>query len=216
MKLYNELISKLQKGEPFKFSRWGDGEWLCMQGFQGENRDGNIYTPELRTALIDILGSQPQYYMGIQYGVFYNERLRKDAISQMLFLNKIDWVNGDILHQASEFGCLRWFVDALKDRNVVVIGAEYFSELPYHHITTKPDNSYYDNESIFMEINSRDVTGYNTDPVYLVASAMNSNIIIDKLPDNVTAIDIGSVFDPYLGRPRARYQHTMKINKLWY
>ena len=215
MKFYSEIIQNLKNKIPFRFSRWGDGEWLCMSGFQGKNRDGNIYLPELRNALIKIFQSAPQYYFGIQHGVFYDEMLRVYVINELFCNDTLELVDGDILHKASEFNYLRHFVDALKDRNVVVIGAEYFSELPYHHITTKDSNSFWDNESIFMEINSRDVTGYNTDPVYLVAQAMNSNVIIDMLPDNVTAIDIGSVFDPYLGRPRASYQYTMNIEKLW-
>jgi len=217
MNFYTEMINKLKSGEPFKFSRWGDGEWGCMAGWQGENRDGNKYLPELGESLRTILDSEPNYYMGLQYGVLYNEQLREYVFNHLFVHYGINWVNGDVLHQASEFGYLPLFIDALRGRNVIVIGAEYFSELPYHHITTEPDNSYHDNESIFMEINSRDVTGYNTDPVYLVASAMNSNVIIDKLPDTVTAIDIGSVFDPYLGRPRASYQHKMnvKFNDLW-
>ena len=59
------------------------------------------------------------------------------------------------------------------------------------------------------------IHGIKGNPVYLVSAAMNSNVIIDQLPKDCTAIDIGSVFDPYLGRPRASYQYTMKINKLW-
>jgi len=219
MKFYHEIIRKLKDHEPFKFSRWGDGEWLCMQGETGENRDGNTYLPELQNELLKILYFEPDYYMGIQYGVFYNEKyvhgqqcpsLREFMIKKMFSLPDVDWVNGDILHQASEFEWLDMFVDALKDRNVIVIGAEYFKELPYHHIVIPDANSYHTND-ITLEFASK----YTDEPVFLVAAAMNSNVIIDRLPDSVTAIDIGSVFDPYLGKPRASYQHKMKINKLW-
>jgi len=154
--------------------------------------------------------------MGIQYGVLYNQDLR-NFVFNILFMKYLDfnWVNGDVLHQASEFGHLKEFVDALKDRNVWIIGAEYFNRSPYKQMVTPGINSYSYNKTLFQYINAADVTGHNGNPVYLVASAMNSNVIIDQLPDNVTAIDIGSVFDPYLGRPRASYQHTMKIEKLW-
>jgi len=218
-----KFLDKLRKGEPFKFSRWGDGEWLCMQGEEGENRDGNTYLPELGKELMRILQSEPNYYIGIQYGVFYNEKyvhghshpsLREFMIDHLFHLD-LDLVNGDILHQASEFGYLKEFTDALKDRNVVIIGAAYFKDLPYHHIVTREANSFHINRDIIRETEAMDVTGYNIDPVYLVASAMNSNVIIDRLPDNVTAIDIGSVFDPYLGRPRASYQHNVTLKDLW-
>lgn len=213
MKFYNELISKLQKGEPFKFSRWGDGEWGCMAGWQGENRDGNKYTPELADALKYILLSSPDYYMGIQYGVLYNPILRDDVFKWMFDTKyRLNWVNGDILHQASEFGYLGEFVDVLKKRNIIYIGADYFREISWaQHITISGTNSYSENDKISELINCVVASR----PVFLISAAMNSNVIIDRLPDNVTAIDIGSVFDPYLGRPRASYQHTMKINKLW-
>jgi len=213
MKFYYEILDKLHNGVPFKFSRWGDGEWLTMMGFQGQNRDGNNYTPELREALIKILYSEPQYYMGLQYGVLYNEQLRKYVFSELFFHDKINWVMGDVLHVASELGLLRHFTDALKDRIVWIIGAEYFKELPYQHLLIPSNNSFGRIDNVINGCCQRVYIG----DVFLVAAAMNSNVIIDNLPPDVTAIDIGSVFDPYLGRPRASYQHKMnvKFSDLW-
>lgn len=214
MKFYREIIQKLKDGENFKLSRWGDGEWGCIKGWTGENRDGNTYMPVLRDELIKILDSGPDYYIGLQYGVLYNEELR-DLVFKLLFTLNVDLVNGDVLHQASEYGYLQEFVDVLFTRNIVYIGADYFYELPFVDCTIKisPSNSYYSNPEIDKQVNLIEVTGFN--PVYLVSAAMNSNVIIDRLPDDVTAIDIGSVFDPYLGRPRAAYQRKMKITPLW-
>lgn len=209
MKFYNEICEKLENGTPFRMSRWGDGEWGCMAGWTGVNRDGNEYSPDLRRELIEIFESKPDYYIGIQHGVFYNDDLREYVI-RTLFWKDTDYVDGDIIHKASEFGYLDEFVTALKDRCVVVIGAEYFNKLPYKLVTTPGTNSYSDNYRILQ-----DAAQYAMNPVYLVANAMNSNVIIDKLPDSATAIDIGSVFDPYLGRPRASYQHNMKADWLW-
>ena len=211
MRFYNEMCEKLRRGEPFKFSRWGDGEWGCMKGWKGKNRDGNEYTPQLRQELQAILYGEQDYYFGLQYGVLYNPELR-DYVFNILFTDKHNWVNGDVLHQASEYGYLGEFINALRDRIVVIIGAKYFSKLPYNHIVTPDINSYPDNDYI---LRSTEYFSPFDDPVYLVASAMNSNVIIDELPDRVTAIDIGSVFDPYLGRPRARYQHKLKAEWLW-
>lgn len=209
MKFYNEICEKLENGEPFKFSRWGDGEWGCMAGWTGVNRDGNEYSPDLRRELIEIFESKPDYYIGIQHGVFYNDDLREYVI-RTLFWKDTDYVDGDIIHKASEFGYLDEFVTALKDRDVTIIGATYFGELPYKHIAIQSSNSYPYNDMLF----DNDIR-FDPESVFLVAAAMNSNVIIDKLPEDVTAIDIGSVFDPYLGRPRASYQHNMKADWLW-
>ena len=214
MRIYHEMIDKLRNGAPFKFSRWGDGEWGCMYGVTGQNRDGNTYLSELGEKLRAILNSQPQYYMGLQYGVLYNEQLRDYVFDKMFKLSNINWVFGDVLHVASEKGLLRNFTNALKDRYVVMIGAEYFKGLSTKAgrildamCITPENNSFNSNDSIFYCAEQY----YMKDPVFLVAAAMNSNVIIDKLPDSVTAIDIGSVFDPYLGRPRASYQHKMNV-----
>lgn len=209
MRFYDEICGKLRRREYFKLSRWGDGEWGCMKGWKGGNRDCNEYTPELQQELQRILVSEPKYYMGLQYGVLYNEDLREYVFNE-LFTRDANWVNGDILHQASEFGYLGQFVDALKDRNVTIIGAKYFEKLPYKHIVTPETNSFNQNTVIIQNALQE-----HDNPVFLVASAMNSNVIIDQLPNGFTAIDIGSVFDPYLGKPRARYQHNMKADWLW-
>ena len=209
MKFYNEICDKLRNKEYFKFSRWGDGEWGCMFGWEGKNRDGNEYLPELKEELTRIMYSRPDYYMGLQYGVLYNDDLR-NFVFEHLFSLDVNWVNGDVLHQASEFGHMGQFVEALKGRNVTIIGAKYFEELPYKHIVTTEANSYSQNTVIIQNALQE-----HDNPVYLVASAMNSNVIIDQLPNGTTCIDIGSVFDPYLGRPRASYQHKLKTEWLW-
>ena len=209
MKIYNEICKKLIDNENFKFSRWGDGEWGCMMGWAGENRDGNHYSQDLRDALINVLDSEPDYIMGLQYGVIYNDQLREYVFNKLFRLN-INWVYGDILHVASEFGMLKQFMDSLKNRNVVIIGAEYYNQLADkigHHIIIPSSNSFEFNDSI---INSASV--FKQDTVFLVAAAMDSNVIIDRLPDNITAIDIGSVLDPYLNHPRARYQYKMDVS----
>jgi len=210
MKFYREILDNLIERKPFKFSRWGDGEWLCMMGEEGENRDGNRYLPELGDALYKILLSRPEYYMGLQYGVMYNEQLREFVFTSLLEYRDIDWVYGDILHVASEFGYLKEFTDILKERNTWIIGAKYFGAIPWaEHIEIPPADSFKYNDKLFG------MSFCDPDAVYLVAAAMNSNVIIDALPDSVTAIDIGSVLDPYLGRPRASYQYNIKFPKLW-
>jgi len=222
MKFYNEMCEKLRSGEPFKFSRWGDGEWGCMKGWRGKNRDGNEYLPELKEGLWRIFNRPIDYYFGLQYGVLYNPELR-NFVFKWLFNNGIDFVNGDILHQASEFGYLDRFVRAQRDRNVVFIAPEYFfiesirwGEVFKHLYGFKifAVNSYLNNDSLLETINLN-IQECRENPVFWVAAAMNSNVIIDKLPDNVTAIDIGSVFDPYLGIPRARYQYKLKADWPW-
>ena len=124
----------------------------------------------------------------------------------------LNTVCGDILHYASEFGYLGKFIDILKERETIIIGADYFSEITWaEHIEIPAKDSFNDNIFLFRDLAFLKYLK----SVFLVAAAMNSNVIIDWLPDDVTAIDIGSVLDPYLGRLRASYQYKMKVQKLW-
>lgn len=191
-----------------------------MSGWKGKNRDGNHYLPELRDELIRIINSSPDYFIGIQPGVLVDvgrgyDPVMREFVMHTLFSNNLNTVNGDVLHHASEFGYLQPFWDVLQGRNVTIIGAEYFKELPFRHIVIPNADSFGVNKLIFEQANRMNVPGLHESPVYLVAAAMNSNVIIDKLPKDVTAIDIGSVFDPYLGRPRATYQREKKLKPLW-
>jgi hypothetical protein len=220
MRFYNQILTKLRNKIPFKFSRWGDGEWGCMFGWQGANRDGNAYLPELREELIRIIESEPKYYIGIQPGVLvdvgrgYDPGMRGYVIDT-LFRTNLNTVVGDTLHYASEFGYLGKFIEVLKERDTIIVGAEYFKDTPFRHIVISDRDSFPENKEINLTIALMGTQPSVRNPVFLIAAAMNSNVIIDRLPENVTAIDIGSVLDPYLGIPRAGYQHNMKIEKLW-
>ena len=47
---FKEHIDKIVNKEMYSFSRWGDGEWLCLLGAKGMNCDKHQYFPELREA----------------------------------------------------------------------------------------------------------------------------------------------------------------------
>ena len=48
-------IEKIKKKENFSFTRWGDGEWFCVMGVNGQNCDGHKYFPEMRKLLNNAL-----------------------------------------------------------------------------------------------------------------------------------------------------------------
>ena len=45
------VIQKLRNCDPFVFTKFGDGEYQCMNNFQGGNCDADKYGPELGDAL---------------------------------------------------------------------------------------------------------------------------------------------------------------------
>jgi len=54
------FTDKLNDGEPFTFSRWGDGEWRSVLYCKGQNCDGHQFFPLMRRELRNVLRAKPQ------------------------------------------------------------------------------------------------------------------------------------------------------------
>ncbi|MFA5208497.1 MAG: hypothetical protein WC428_07690 [Candidatus Paceibacterota bacterium] len=220
MIFFDELVSKLQESDPFSFVRYGDGEWACIFGMQSKNCDGNIYFTDLGKALEKIVLSQPHYYMGMQYGALVSDYYNlKDKIYPFIWDLNINWVNADILHRASEFNKIQPFFKALKARQVILVGANYFDRLklfPFiDHVIIPPHNCWLVKDTIYNQLVEK-INRLEAGLVVLFMASMTTNVLIDDLykifGHNTTFIDIGSVFDPYLGLNKRRYHYKI-INR---
>ncbi|MBP8137467.1 MAG: hypothetical protein KAY61_04620, partial [Candidatus Eisenbacteria bacterium] len=49
------FVTPLEKGEPYSFTRFGDGEWYAILGAPGANADGHQYFPQLGSDLREVL-----------------------------------------------------------------------------------------------------------------------------------------------------------------
>lgn len=221
MKFFDELVRKLNEREPFTFVRYGDGEWACLFGMDSKNCDGNIYFTDLSEALKNIVLSQPQYYMGMQYGALVSDYFGlKDKIYPFIWDLDIDWVNADILHRASEFGKIQPFFDALQNREIILVGAEYFDgmqSIPVaDHVVIPDSNCWLEVEEIIAATNEA-ILDASPGCVVLFMASMAANVMIDRLyqihGSYTTLIDMGSVLDPYLGIERRRY-HWKVLDRL--
>jgi len=203
---YEEVIQKIKNKTPFAFSRWGDGEFLTVNGSVGQNCDGNVYYKDLGDSLKSILNVRQEYYMGIQ-------TLIPDTVKEGKKYNQ-NWCDSDVFHKASMKGILNEFINVLKDTEVVYIGNEklsklsfinQFIEIPYNNVWLKKD-------LILSEIIDTFSENYK---VYCLSAGMAANIFVDKLwkrDKTNTYIDVGSVFDPYVGRITRTYHKNLNIN----
>jgi hypothetical protein len=219
MNIFNELVDKLNNKQPFSFVRYGDGEWACIFGMQSKNCDGNIYFPDLGEALKNIVLSQPEYYMGMQYGALVSDYFNlKDKIYPFIWDLNINWVNADILHRASEFNRIQPFFNALKSRKVILVGAEYFNQLKLFpsidHIIIPSNNCWLIKNEIIDSVEQK--ISKTDGLVVLFMASMATNVFIDDLYKifglSTTFIDMGSVLDPYLGLNKRGYHHKV-INR---
>lgn len=201
----NDIIIKLSNCEPFAFSRWGDGEFFNVNGVDGSNCDGNIYYKDMGEELLKILQVKQDYYMGVQTMVMYsvNESKKYDQ----------DWVDSDVFHRASINGGLEVLINQFDENNIVYIGNETLSKLPFINdfIEIPYNNVWLKREEVMNIIKSNLDDTYK---VFLFSAGMVSNYFIDKIwgIDKSNAyIDVGSVFDPYVGRLSRTYHKNLNI-----
>ena len=207
---FERVCRMLKEKKAFKFARFGDGEWNCILGKKGQNCDGHQYFPDLGSNLKRIILSEPEYLVGLQPLSMSYER-SNDVRALCEGLN-IEWVNADILHNASIDGKLHEFINALAGRYLIVVGPIHLSGFFSNcvHIVIPRDNCWLEYEQVRQQIDFH-VDGINN-AVVLLAASMMSEVIIDAFAEHHhTFIDIGSVLDPYVGIKSRRYHHKLKL-----
>ncbi len=201
----NHFVDKMNNGEKFTFSRFGDGEWSAVLLRDGANCDGHNYSKGLSIALNDALNNSKNYYYGMQDYALKN--LGRDIVSY-LKKNKseIMWYNASIFHDANLAGELNPFVKALRTKKVVVIGPEYLKELtlfPIEDFVAIPQVNCFDAyDEIKTGILNANVP--DEDTVYLFSASMASNALIhdlyDELGEKNWLLDVGALWDVYVGK----------------
>lgn len=225
LEFYLEICQKLASDQPFSLSRWGDGEWYAVESRPGHNCDKNDYNIKdelnntLSNRLNDILATPkhlkyPPYYMCAQ-------QVESCYSAHHLFTDQ-EWQSANIFHWASKDGQLSHLFNALKTATCVIyIGNASLSRLPFisQFIEIPDKNVFNQYNKILLDIsntftdNACQILSHKT---YIFSAGMAANVFIDDLynanPYN-TYIDIGSVFDPYVGRNSRGYHHKLSIDK---
>lgn len=219
MLTYSKLVGKIENREPFAFSRWGDGEWACILGRPGQNCDGHRYFNDLGTELASVLINTPRYYLGMQPKAMFD---MGGDISQWLKEMGIfrTWENADVLHDASKNGNINDFLAALDKTNWHLVSSynelEY-AELPIEqrnaNIPVPAINAWLLYPEVLQNITKRVSERAHEGDVFLFAAGMMSNVLIDDMynsyGERYTLIDIGSLFDPFVGRCSRRYHKAV-------
>jgi len=216
IKSYDEILDKLKKGEPFVFSRFGDGEWQCILGDTGANCDGHKYFPSLGERLKEIVLSASTYDLYMQ------KKATRDMgwnIRNFQRENNIDrqWGDADILHNASIEGRLGEFKDALGGINeIVIVGNQKVAKWIHTacSIFIPPKNCWLNYEDTRGACCSWANSGRK---IFLFAASMASNVLIDDLHNmydgKLTLIDVGSALDPYCSDVPIRKYHQQIIER---
>src|SRR5690606_6420996 len=109
----------------FAFARIGDGGFYCLQGHQGANCDGVVYTAHQAAALMEFLRN-PRVTHGIAQIAFQRANaavwLDRQGIG-------VEWYDAEAIHKASETGKLWPFVQTLHTHRVVMVGPAHLRRL---------------------------------------------------------------------------------------
>jgi hypothetical protein len=197
------FVNKLKNNEPFKFIRWGDGEWKTYFdiGRSAEYKYNRHGAKDLRRCI------DGDFYYGIQ-----NMALKK-------FGNKIPkrkWINADMFHYAARDGKLNPLFRELRKKHIVFIGPEFLKAIekyiPYKHWIEVPPRDCYTVPN--KERVKKEILEYGKKAIYIFCCAYMANVVIyeiwkeDKMKGS-TMIDLGSLFDQYAGKKSRGYMRKM-------
>lgn len=203
----DKYIKKLKIGETFAFSRFGDGEWLNIRKTPGQNCDGNIYYSSLGDRLAEIVSNRQDYILGAQ------DYKKWNLLSDVEKYPVNNWVDADVFHKASMEGNIHLLFDILDEVHVVYIGNKSLSTLTFinEFIEIPFKNVWLEYNEVLEKI----INTFSDKPkTYLFSAGMCSNVFIDdlwKCNNKNTYIDVGSVFDPYVGRNTRSYHKNLKL-----
>lgn len=217
--VYQEILENIKNGKNFSFVRYGDGEWgmILKKPQDWYIRMGKNWGPEIYAAadeMRQIILSHPKYIIGMQPSGL--SRMKEDVLD--LVGNYDNLVNANIFHIKSEQGDIQDFFDLLKQRNVILVGTRFLGKLkefPFQHVVTAEESVWKHNDDLKKQI--EEAIQKTKDPVILYSASFSSKILIDyfynQYQDNITQIDTGSLFDPYVGLLSRSY-HTGVIKRL--
>lgn len=203
--IYEEIIKRIYDNTPFAFSRWGDGEWYALNKHSGRNTDGHVYYNDLGDALLKIVKDKQDYFMGVQ-------KAMKISINHSKKYDQ-DWVNADVFHLKSMSGDLGPFIESLKESHVVYIGNKYHKNLEFvnEFVEVPVTNCWLQRNRILNDVIETFNDRYK---VYCFSAGMPANVFVHELWNKNSTnayIDVGSVFDPYVGRQTRTYHKNIKI-----
>lgn len=203
--IYSEILNLIETNQPFAFTRWGDGEWFNINKLNGQNCDGNIYYQDLGDELKKIVSEPQDYYMGVQTLIDYSLSESKKYPQK--------WIDADVFHRASMDYVLDKFIKILENKHVVYIGNSSLSQLSFinEFIEIPFKNSWLEKKNVLNNI-KKTLTGEHK--VYLFSCGMATNYYVDVLwkeNNKNTYIDVGSVFDPFVGRITRSYHKNLKL-----
>jgi hypothetical protein len=202
-------LQLIKDNKPFSFSRFGDGEVICMfHTWFDRNCDGSIFLPELVEPMKDIFRNQLGYYHCLLYCSFdHNGDLFRKFLEETC--PDLPLFDGEIWQELSFSGRITEFVETISEYDCVFVGGSHMTNIPLvkgfnkypHHLPVPDIDSFKHFDGILREILFQYVSGKR---MFLFSAGYTTKILIETLFPHIGhdtfLIDVGSLFDPYVGK----------------
>lgn len=196
-----QFVNLIEAGPGFSFARISDGGFFCILGKKGVNCDGAPYSPRQAQALIDMMRDRTIIH-GITSIALHATRAAQWLEEKNL---NVEWYDADVMNKASDMGELLPFIECLRKRRSLIVGAAHLDKLKgfpiVQHVECHPTHAFEEVDELEAEIYFR-VQRDAPDTILLSAGQGASPTLVSRLHAHyprLTIIDTGSLFDPYVG-----------------
>jgi len=204
-------IDKLKTNKKFSFTRWGDGEWGCSFGVQGQNCDSHIYYSQLKDGLNESLNNPKGYMLATwPQDEPMMTKIWQDVTQRVSHIK--NWYNASVWEEDAMNGKLKPLIEQLETMNFIIVSELSKKSLPIKYtdyIEIPSVNCFLEKDRIKKEMISM-CDKYDS-PVFGLSASMATNVMVDELyheiGDRCWMIDLGSIWEPYIGKVTRSYHH---------
>lgn len=196
-----QFVGMMETQPGFSFARISDGGFFCILGRKGVNCDGAAYSPQQAAALVEMI-KDPHITHGITSIALHTTKAADWLREKNL---QVEWYDADVLNKASDEGTLLPFIECLRKRRSLVVGAAHLDKLAgfpiAHFIECHPTQAFEEVDELQLEIDFR-IARHEPDTILLSAGQGASPTLVSRLHaayPELTVLDIGSLWDPYVG-----------------
>ena len=202
-------VDRLTNRQPFALARYGDGEWQAILGYPGGTtvEDYYTYTDDLRSELRASL-KKPHLADNYQYAVAGQSFIGTKQGEINGYLAKINspiqWYESQVMQEAFRAGEAFPLINALRGLDMIYVGPAFnlalSQQLGFRRFVVVPQtNAFEQFPRIYNDI-SELIIDKRPDAICFSAGAATNCLIWWLWCNEVTMVDLGSMFDPIVGR----------------
>lgn len=204
---YPKIIAALTAKKPFALARYGDGEFLCMKGTRGTNKDKHVFAGDLAVRLQESIAVPRKKITYALQNLVRRDRKLKAVLARHSQVKA--WGDADTMHRQSWHRSIDDLFRLMKERQTGLVGPKRLDKITSLVKVRIPHINCWEQHAVTLEqMRKFHVPGM----VWMICAGMSAPILIYDLVnelEDATLIDAGSIFDPYVGHCSRAYHRTV-------